>query len=150
MLSDAVLEIAAEMETEATAERDSNLTAEQLLLAFRIFFRSYARSLRTAVKASEGTVIAGQSMTKEGQQLFPSPEAQHAFMIEQAKQEFRRARQRGEGQEEAEPIMRVVADGPCSGDSYPTSPSMPVGAKMEVAGLIYCLKPDNKLHHVRE
>lgn len=125
-LAKAVEDVITYIETDADSCTDAVL-GRQLL--------GYARMLKVAVQAHEGTAPA------QVQAPVMPAELQHAVMIEKARAEFRKDKQ-----EEREPIVVEMADGPLAGDCAPISPEMPVGAKTRISGHVYYLDGDRKLH----
>ena len=101
--------------------------------------RSYARELRTAVKASEGTA---NSNLLTGYALADSSNAgSHRQFIEEAKKQLRAEKEKTGVQEKSEQMVE------CRGGSAdetlaPVATDMPVGARCQVAGCWYTLRQD--------
>ena len=137
-LAEAVLDVADEMEK---TEWDAHEVAPVV--------RGWAKQLRTAVKSAggaqaeappPGSFLIGTDRT--------SAAAQHATMIERARQEARLSKQKGEVKELLEPRMVLIAGGSLDGDHLLVPQDMPVGAKTEVPGGEVCvLGADGCLHY---
>ena len=113
-------------------EADAETTADAVLARLML---GYARMLKVAVQANEGT------MSPQAQASIMPAELQHAVMIEKARAEFRKGKQ-----EEREPVIVELVDGPLIGDYAPIAHDMPVGAKTCISGHVYYLDGDRKLH----
>lgn len=160
-LADAVLAVAEAMEDDA-AHTEGDYTVK----AFRSVLRSFARELRTAVKASEGTAPATPA---------PAPQLMHRELIEKARAEFAgkirkipggartrdnlvgmganpaaQAVNRKFGNEkEGEVAPRAVAVAVAgTGVLVDVPGDMPVGARTEIVGKVHELRVDGKLHPV--
>lgn len=126
-LSEAVISVADEMEKTA-----SDPTCPEVVL--RAFLRSFARELRTAVKASGGS------------SPFPSP-VDHQRAIDQCRAEFRGKKEKQE--EASDGRMVEVVGGPYNLTYVNIDSSMPLDAKTKLDEVsIYALREDNKLHFV--
>lgn len=124
-LADAIALIADQMDEESQEHK----TANNLICAGML--RSYARQLRTAVKAAEG----GNTAPATPQVV---PELQHFQEIEKAKAELREQRKRAK-MEEAHDNYATCVGGKADGVQAPIA-DMPVGAKTIIDGDVYELK----------
>ena len=131
-LSEVILEIAEEMIEGSESEEIED---------FPRLIRAWAKQLKVAVKASEGTAqTAGMQYDEQGRgTLFLHPDAQHFQMIEKARQELRDQRRKFEAQEMGETRMAVCEGGPAEGETVPISVDMPAGAKCTIDGKVYVL-----------
>ena len=137
-LHDAVLEIAGDMQS--VADNGTNDGAKLLLTM-------YAKMLRSAVKAAEGTapnpinslVLAG---TPESAAL------QDRLMVDKARAELRRGGDRALRQEQSEARVVTAVGGEEDGTYVPIDPHMPVGARCLLGSQTYELRADGQLHHV--
>lgn len=137
-LSEAVLSVADEMEK--LANDRSEVMSETIL---RSFMRSFAREIRTAVKASGND-------NQKGQQNLISPQLQHVKMIEEARKEFRKdgAKRLTDFEERTDPKFVQVVGGSSDGVLVPVDPTMPINARTCVGGEVYELRDDGMLHSV--
>ena len=138
-LKDAVLDIAEQMEDDT---KHDECDREHLIFALKM----HSRMLRMAVKAAGNPPVPqpmGFSGIMHNDAL--SPLAQHAAMVDKAREEFRAAKKQGDMQESLEPIMREIADGPEKGDMVACDAIMPPLAKMILSGRVYQLRDDGKL-----
>lgn len=143
-LHDVVLEIAEDMEKVDWGRYPGCPIPE---VAYCV--ENWVKQLRRAVKAAEGQQPQVNPITSLV--LSASPEAaslQNATMIEQARAEFRKGKQKGGVQEQLEPRMVMTVGGPEDGTTVPCDPAMPVGARCLLDGETYELMVDGKLHHV--
>ena len=125
-LAEAITEIAGQMEDEAKQwDRD-----------YQRVLNLFARMLRNVVKAVEGSPLTSPAPAMPA-------ELQHAVMIDKARAEFRKGKQ-----EEQESRLIQMIDGPLAGDYIPVAPDMPIAAKTSIAGHVYQLQADSKLHFV--
>ena len=141
-LADSVLEVAGMMEGDVASlqkESQGRLVPSSTVAA-------YAKMLRVAVKAAEGS--GGPSLP------VLTPAMQHLVEIEKAKAEFRKGRADGalKGGEKADAeeknLGRLVGciGGKSDADFVDVDSGMPCGAKMMVAGEVYILGEDGWLH----
>ena len=136
-LAEAVLTIAEEMDKESRLVREVDIYRQLL----DISLKSFAQQLRIAVRASGSDA-----------RIIPEllPETQHALMIGEAREEFRKAKDSVAG-EETSATMMVEMEGGLGHDSLVAiDASMPVGAKTLIANQVYVLQADHKLHLLRE
>jgi hypothetical protein len=118
---------------------------EEAEFPWKAVLGAFAAQLRIAVKAAEGPAPAP---TLPQQTYVPS----HREMIERAKEEFRKKRAGGSPQPTPESEggrMAEVLDGPSGGVMVAVDGGMPVGARMFVAGEVYEMGTDGKLHFAR-
>lgn len=135
-LPDAVLEVANAMDVEASDCGDSNAA---------LLLRSFARELRTAVKACES--LSSRVPPVESPHIFLSPEAQHRAEIDKAREEMRR----GKGKiSDNDSRMVTVLDGPLAEGGLPTVVSVDSDIKLGdmpvIAGNVYRYGLDDALH----
>jgi hypothetical protein len=123
-LSEAILSIADAMENESVPDQSIN-----------ILFKSFARELRTAVKAAEGIKQTSWN---------PHLPAAKEMMIQQQMEARKIARQLE--REEQDKGFRTVelADDP--GVMVSVDPDMVYGDKVNLSGKMYELRKDGKLH----
>lgn len=133
-LSEAVLEITEEMIREADDLKGQN---ELIWMALR----NWAKQLKVAVRASEGTALSAEMKYDEQGRgtVFLHPDAQHFQMIERARKELREQKRASEAQEGDETRMAVCEGGPADGETVPLSAGMPAGAKTMIDGKVYVL-----------
>lgn len=134
-LKDAVLEVVSQMEN--AAGDGPGFTGMAL--------RTYVLALKIAIQAAEGSV----SNPITSLVMSSSPESaslQNATMIEQAREEMRKARRGALHQESQEARMVMAVGGPEDGTYIPIDPHMPPGAKCELSGCVYRLLEDGQLH----
>jgi len=143
-LRDAITDIAVDMETD---DGSSSL-------------KNYAKQLRRALRATEGEVVAlppvvNPMMSMLGMMPGFGAEAQHALMIEKAKQERRAQRKAegllegfGEGQLSEGQTVFLLQGGPLDGVTVPADSSVPVGSKTMIDGHVYRKEAGNKASYV--
>ena len=131
-LSEAVLEIVGEME-----ETESATSMERIYHILSEKVRSWAKQLRRAVKAAEGSVPAKNEMMESLKALAQD-------------REERLKKQAQEDVSAANTSMVLVAEGPSKDLFVVVDPQMPVGAKMFVEGRVHELKADRKLYPVED
>ena len=146
-LAEAVLDMADEMEK---IDWDRHMSCPTEGVTYVV--NGWAKQLRTAVKAAggvqaeappPGSFLIGTDRT--------SAAAQHATMIERARQEARLGRQKAGVEELLEPRMVVIVGGNSDGDCLLVPHDMPVGAKTQVPGGEICvLKANGQLHYSEE
>src|SRR5258708_26954535 len=95
------------------------------------YMRAYARELRTAVASAK------QERGVESATNFMVPEHQHRIMIDKAREEFRREKEKGEVQERHSSRMVEVGSGEFAGNMIEVGSTMPVGAKCHVNNKVY-------------
>lgn len=150
-LAEAVESVAGAM-VEFAKEAEDN--TNHISLTFAVAIKGFARELRTAIKAAEGTETTNPI---QAQLLAASPEAQHRNMIEKAKAEFRDKKTQFKkiGQEEEsieesfDGRMVNLVGGNSDNTMMQVDPQMPEGAKMPVNRQIYVMK-DGALHYSKE
>lgn len=147
-LSEAVLTVVEAMEAEAgekwPCESGSFDVAVMRVAALQKALKSYARELRVAVKASAGS--AAPPTTGWGSLI--SPQAQHAQMIDLAREEFRKHKQRGEAEEGMDGKMVMARGGPCDGTMVNVPNDVTPKMRSIIAGGVYEYGEDNLLHHL--
>ncbi len=136
-LSEAILEIVEDIETEANTPNKYSPDARQQ-------FTSFAKQLRRALKAAESHLPVNGISSPLASLI--APEAQHTKFIEEARLKLREERQRASVQESDSDTMRVIADGPEEGLSVMIPSSMPVDAKTRINNQTYILKHDGQLY----
>ncbi len=147
MLAEAVLEIADEIE-----EKGKEWGGRGALIGADTLY-SWAKQLRRAVKAAEGTQQQGSSLSNMMAQL-SDPTTNAGFnrnMVEAAKLKLRAEGYKGSSEmvEEMEPIQREVVGTERDGEPLcvPVDSRAPFGARMMVPEVGQCeLKTDGKLH----
>ena len=132
----AVLGVAEAMELESTNHSSQSPTSFILL--------SFARELRTAVKAAEG--VANQQTASP----YFTAEDQHRTMIDQARAELRRAKLQSDAEEKLSPRLCQIADGPWEGTTVPVAPNAGNGFVASFDENKYQLRADGKLYLVGE
>jgi len=144
-LPDAVLEIAADMEADADAMQATGSPA----IANSV--RSYAKQLRRAVKAAEGSTPAPTV-----QQPVITPFMQHQLETEKARKEFRKNKIGGKDmvqiEEDHQTRAVLMADGPFEGETIEVPGGMPFNSytRHPITGQRYQLQGDNQLHYMPE
>jgi hypothetical protein len=143
-LRDAITEIISQMEEDLKEVADSTTFPG-------ISLKGHIRQLKSALKASEGEPAPAPK-------IVVPPEVAHRIGIEEARKEFRGKSKRLPNEdapaalliaeEMLEPSMAEMMGGPGNGTFAPIPPEMPVGASTKVAGAIYKLEGDRKLHYV--
>lgn len=102
------------------------------------FLRSTARELRTVVKTAVPTVgTEGVLLPYKGNNRHKEDEFQVKI-----KEQAQREESLGE-------LMTELVGGPLEGDNITRPAKMPLGARTNIAGSIYELKEDNRLHFVK-
>lgn len=145
-LEAAVTIIADNMEKEA-----EDLKGKEETRYFCMSLKSFARELRTAVKASEGSSLGFGPMNPMAALLTGvGPQtSENNPLIKAAREEFRNKKRKTEAEEglAANMIELVEAGTDNSTPTFVEFPNeAPVGAKTEIAGKVYELKEDRKLH----
>lgn len=144
-LSEAVLEVAKDMDESADGEEPK---IARLL-------RGYAKTLKTLVKACEGSSPpqpARPSPTFQLQGGMPlldplAAQAHHYRMIEQARQELRAKGQViAKIEEDMGSDFAEALDGPIAGDLIPIGSGDKPGCRAPLGGGIYILGEDRKFH----
>ena len=135
-LAEAVLEVADAMdEVGKESKKAGNSGAAVVLMSF-------ARELRTAVKASAGTEAKPSASL--------APEFQHLVEIEKARKQVREERMKGVGADASEPRMVEAVGGGLDGTMVAVDSGMPVGAKVAPAGQVYVLDSVGRLWYSEE
>ncbi len=143
-LRDAISDIAADMESD-----DGTGT-----------LKNYAKQLWRALRATEGEVVASpmaavNPMMSLGMMPGFGAEAQHALMVEKAKQERRAQRKAegllegyGDGQLSEGQTMIQLSGGPLDNTLIPADSSIPVGSKTMIEGHVYRKEVGNRATYV--
>lgn len=128
--ADAVVDIAERMEKAGDSYDGDN--GGELALSLGHF----ARELRITVKAAGGSS--------------PFQVGDKPFLMGKAKEdEFQvKIKEQAQKEEAIGEVMSELIGGPLEGDSILRPAGMPFGAKTNIAGSIYELKDDFRLHHV--
>lgn len=130
-LSDAILDIAKEMEIEADGFSSTSDIA---------VMKGFVRSLRSAVKAAEGIQQGGISLN------IPKQANPQDVLIKHAQRELE---QRTLLQEKAGSSMLLIVGGDADGTMIEVDPSMPVNARMPIGSEVYIFR-DGKLNYSPE
>lgn len=123
-LSEAVIEIVAEMEKSASDSADKTPLTWPLV-------RSWTMALKAAVKASQTPAPLKPIYTD------------HRAMIDAEREKVRNKKMEAE---DRGPKMVICLGGKADGDHFVIDSSMPVGAYTKVAGETYQLEKDGYLH----
>ncbi len=145
-LSEAVLVVVEAMEAEAVEPCEHAAPAEVEIL--RRALKSYARELRVAIKASAGATASPPTNPFGLAAGWVSPQAQHAQAIDQAREEFRKHKQRGDAEEGLDGKMVEARGGPCEGTFVNVPSDVTPGMKSLIAGGVYQFGEDNILHYL--
>lgn len=143
-LADAILEIAAAMAEEAKDVGEPERHSAEAHLVGTL--RNYARQLRTAVKAAEGSALPAPA----GGRMILTPGQDEARVMAEARLEAQENKRKAAKQEGMLPKMYQVEGGPCGGETAAMDQSMPVGARTRLGGATYVLRADGLLHHEEE
>ena len=137
-LAEAMLDIAEQMDKDALQSD----TGDGVLV--RLSLVNYAKQIRSAVKAAgtQPNNIASALVYHNPRSI--SLEDQHRTMVDQAREEFRKAKGKADIQEKGERMVELVGQD----ELYPILACMPVGARMVIGTQVYELRADNKLHFV--
>ena len=136
---DTIMEIAEEMAKESEDLKDRPEEAF-------IVLRSYSRQLKVACKAAGDDPPQSSSNPLS---MFLSPQSQHRAEIDKYREEFRKNKNGGANEIAIEENfsggdLAEIRGGPVNSDEIPTyqrvDPSMPVGARTDIAGSVYQLQ----------
>jgi hypothetical protein len=136
-LSEAILEIADDMDGDA-----SNTASD--LVVLRNHMHSYARQLRRAVKAAEGSAPPPAARPEP---VYP-PEVQTAIEVAKARKEFQKVgRPSVSGEEIAAGKLTEMIGGVNDKTFVEIDPAMQTGQGRIIGGQVYELRADGKLHY---
>jgi hypothetical protein len=133
-LKDAIIMVAESMEEDAKSS--------ELKTGLGLILKSYARELRTAVKADEREVKDSLPIAFDASQAG----ALHRIQIEKAKEEFRSKKEK-QLEKESTVMMEIVGLEEEEGTIVQMPAEMPVGARTNLNGNIFVKGEDNKLHY---
>lgn len=139
-MSDAVLDVVERIEAEAKEYKESDLHGTAKV------FESFARELRLILKAAEATAV-GDLRVRQDLTLY-DPERLSGSATFTKEDRFQQEIKEKAAQEEVsgEQMVELVG-GPLEGDYVPVPSYMPMGAKTNLAGSVYELGADRKLHY---
>ncbi len=128
---------AVEAVAEGMDETIADLSDDPASKTFVRILRSFARELRTAVKASGGI--------PNPPQITMIPQAQHAVMIEQERMKIRAQKAVENRPDDDGPAMALCVGGENDNTTIPCDPTMPVGARTLIGKEVYQKQQNGQL-----
>lgn len=141
-LKKTLLEMAEELKEYTESSQDPELLYN-FALDFAMQLKGLARGLSDNANPAN-VAVAGFGLHHE--MIGTHKEMSHQFQYAKAQEEAKQARQSAKAQEGREPRMVMCEGGPVDGDYIGVPGDMPVEARMMIAGVVYQLRGDGKLH----
>ncbi len=126
-------------------EADFNYIFDDETVVGELKLRNHLKQIRLICKFAAQEAL--QQVTQHLPSYLNDPQVQHRHFIEEAKKEFRKGKESTPSTKEPSVMMVEVVGGPSDSVMTSIDTEMPLGAKTVLAGVIYQLQPDSKLHY---
>ncbi len=125
-------------------EADFNYIFDDETVVGELKLRNHLKQIRLICKFAAQEAL--QQVTQHLPSYLNDPQVQHRHFIEEAKKEFRKGKESIPQKENSVRMVEVVG-GPSDSVMFSIDTEVPVGTKTFVAGAVYELEQDDKLHY---